>query len=104
MNGEKCGTLTAMTKMRRSRTFVIVVMVLVVGGLVSGMAETEGANHQDEVHHCVACCTSHHTATMTQPATFQPILPQDRLLLSESSVLHPQTVVRLLDRPPKHLA
>lgn len=104
MNGDNCGTLSAMNKIRHSRGLVLVVMVLVLGGLLLGMTETEGANHQNEVHHCVACCTNHHMATSTQQETFQHILLQEHALLSELTVFHPQPVVRLPERPPKHLA
>ena len=83
---------------------VAVIALLMAGGLLAGAAESEGFDHQQEVHHCVTCCTTHHTAA---PATSAVALPRlivaSRLPLA-AICLHSSLVVRLPDPPPKFLA
>lgn len=79
-------------------------LLLVAGGLFGGILEAEGAHRQDEVHHCVTCCTTHHTATAEVGAHRQILMSPDLMAVPlGSSNLYTELVIRLLDPPPKFL-
>lgn len=89
---------------RRHLTLFAVIVLVVAGSFLGAALEVEGAHHQEEVHHCVTCCTTHHTATAPAPiplAVGQPAMP---LAFFTTSDPYDKIVVRQLDPPPKFLA
>jgi hypothetical protein len=87
------------------RTLLAVLALMVAGGIVAAAVETEGLDHQPEVHHCMACCTNHHVADAAKAqATPRPLVPQENPPLIEPPMLYQQAVIRLPDPPPKFLA
>ena len=90
--------------MKQSRVLLAILLFVLVGGIVSGAAETKSPN-QDELHHCVACCTTQHTATPTLTRVgMQPSESSENRYAVIVSSPYSQTVIRRLVPPPKFLA
>ena len=90
--------------MLRNRTLFLVIAAVLAGGLLASALETEGPSHQLETHHCAVCCTTHHTASTTEPARFGPARAAQHLTVIPLSSPFTELVIRLLDPPPKFLA
>jgi len=93
-----------MRKMRLWQTLAVVFSCLLAGGLIASALETEGSNYQSEIHHCMTCCTTHHTATPAATVPIRQVAPVVSRLPAVTPQLSSQLVLRKLDPPPKFLA
>lgn len=77
---------------------------MIIGGLVGAAVETESADHQDEIHHCINCCTTHHEVMTPNPlsALIRRISLARNAVAPETLVSQP--VIRKSDPPPKLFA
>lgn len=87
-----------------SKTFLLIVTILVLGGLTAGFIGIEGSGHQQEMHHCVACCVNHHVAAPVLQTDTKPASPTATFSRIFSELLYNQVVLKPLAPPPKFLA
>lgn len=92
-----------MKRCRRGIPAIIMAMLL-AGCWLLCAAETEATHEDVDTQPCVTCCLNHQ---LIPPSTGSVISLPHELVTSKTlctSSLYSQTVVRLLDRPPKFSA
>ena len=89
--------------LRHKKIFSVLVFLMVAAFLVAAV-EMGGGDHQQEVHHCVNCCVSHHVAVPTSQANGPPVNLSATPLVAKVSLLAMQPLIQRLDPPPKLIA
>ena len=84
-----------------NRIVAKLLLVLIVAGMLACMLEIEGPSHQQEVHHCVTCCTSHHVSVLPTQATIRPPLQTVRVPISAYALGLSQAFLSPQTPPPK---
>ena len=85
----------------RYRIVAKVLLVLIVAGMFACMLEVEGPGHQQEAHHCVTCCTSHHVSVVPLQEAVKPSLQVVHAPVSAYSLSFNQVFLSPQTPPPK---